>query len=159
MKVKDVMKTGAAFCTTADNLMRVADTMRRRDCGIVPIVDENKKVVGALTDRDLCLIVAARNRKASDVTAGEFVKEKIVTCAANDKVEDALRKMRRHQIKRLIVVGEEKELAGIFSITDVLRAVEKNKSLKKKTYATLKAIFKPRPIVLREMPEKENQPN
>ncbi len=159
LKVKDIMKTDVAFCTTTDSLMRAADLMRRRDCGIVPIVDENKKLVGALTDRDLCLIVVARNRKASDVKAGEFVKEKTITCAAEDKVEGVLKKMRRHQLKRFIVVGEEKELVGIFSITDVLSSVGKNKTLKKKTYATLKAIFKPRPIVLREITEKEAETN
>ncbi len=156
LKVRDIMKIDAAFCQTTDNLMRVADTMRQRDCGIVPIVDENKKLVGVLTDRDLCLVVVARNRKASDIEALEIIKGKVVACAAEDKLEDALRKMRRHQIKRLVVVGEENELIGIFSITDVLPFVRKNKSLKKKIYATLKAIFKPRPIVLREISEREN---
>jgi len=108
-----------------------------------------------LTDRDLCLAVVARNRKASDVKTAELINDAPVVCAANDKLEDALRKMRRHQIKRLAAVGKDGELVGILSITDVLLSVRKDKDLKKKIYATLKAIFKPRPIVLREIPVKE----
>ena len=154
MKVKDVMKTDVGFCSTEDNLMKTAETMLHRDCGVIPIVDEEKRVVGMLTDRDVCLAVAARNRKASDVKAKELLRGEPVVCSAEDKLEGALRKMRKHQIKRLAAVGEGGELVGILSVTDVLLAAGKDKDLKKKVYATLKAIFKPRPIVLREVDEK-----
>ena len=151
MKVKDVMKTDVGFCSTEDNLMKAAEVMRARDCGIVPIVDENKKVVGMLTDRDLCLVVVARNRKASDVKTGELLDGKIIVCAAEDKLEDVLRKMRKYQIKRLAVAGRDGRLVGILSVNDILLAVRKDKDLKKKVYAALRAIVKPRPIVLREV--------
>ncbi|CAN5620746.1 MAG: CBS domain-containing protein [Acidobacteria bacterium] len=152
MKVKDVMKTNVSFCSTEDSLMKAAEVMRHRDCGVVPIVDEDKKVVGMLTDRDLCLAVVARNRKASDVKTEELLRGKAIVCAAEDKLEDALRKMRKYQVKRLAAIGAGSELVGILSVTDVLQlAIRKDKKLKKKVYATLKAIFKPRPIVLREV--------
>jgi CBS domain-containing protein len=152
MKVKDVMKTNVSFCSTEDSLMKAAEVMRHRDCGVVPIIDEDKKVVGMLTDRDLCLAVVARNRKASDVKTEELLPGKAIVCAADDKLEDALRKMRKYQVKRLAAVGADGELVGILSVTDVLQlAAGKDKKLKKKVYATLKAIFKPRPIVLREI--------
>jgi CBS domain-containing protein len=152
MKVKDVMKTNVSFCSTEDSLMKAAEVMRHRDCGVVPIVDEDKKVVGMLTDRDLCLAVVARNRKASDVKTEELLRGKAIVCSAEDKLEDALRKMRKYQVKRLAAIGAGSELVGILSVTDVLQlAIRKDKKLKKKVYATLKAIFKPRPIVLREV--------
>lgn len=151
MKVKDVMKTDVAFCSAEDSLMKAAEIMLRRDCGIVPIVDADKKLIGMLTDRDLTLAVVARNRKASDVKTKEIIKGKAIFCAPGDNFEDALRKMRKHQIKRLAAIGENGELAGILSITDILLAVRKDKDLKKKIQATMKAIFKPRPIVLREI--------
>ena len=152
MKVKDVMKTDVGFCSTEDNLMKAAEVMRHRDCGVVPIIDADKKVVGMLTDRDLCLAVVARNRKASDVKTEELLRGKPIVCAADDKLEDVLRKMRRYQVKRLAAIGAGGELVGILSVTDVLQhTAGKDKKLKKKVYATLKAIFKPRPIVLREV--------
>lgn len=155
MKVKDVMKTDVGFCSAEDSLMKAADVMRIRDCGAVPIVDENKKVIGILTDRDLCFAVVARNRKASDVKTGELLNGKLVVCAAEDKLEDVLRKMRKYRIKRLVAVGSEGELIGILSLSDVLLAVGKDKDLKKKVFSTLKSIYKPQPIVLREI-ESEN---
>ncbi|MDQ3748182.1 MAG: CBS domain-containing protein [Acidobacteriota bacterium] len=152
MKVKDVMKTDVGFCSTEDSLMKAAEVMRRRDCGVVPIVDADQRVVGMLTDRDLCLAVVARNRKASDVKTEELLRGKAIVCSADDKLEDALRKMRKYQVKRLAAIGAGGELVGILSVTDVLQlAAGKDKKLKKKVYATLKAIFKPSPIVLREV--------
>lgn len=151
MKVKDVMKSDVGFCLAEDNLMKAAEIMLRRDCGVVPIVDAENKVVGMLTDRDLCLAVVARNRKASTVKCKELISGKAIVCAGDDNLEDVLRKMRKHQIKRLAVIEKSGELVGILSITDVMLSIRKDKDLKKKVQTTIKAIFKPRPIVLREV--------
>ena len=151
MKVKDAMKTDVGACSTEDNLMKTAEIMRLRDCGVVPVIDEGKKVVGMLTDRDICLAIESRNRKASDVKAADLLKGKAITCFAEDDLESALRKMRKYQIKRLAVVDKSNELAGILTVSDVLLAVRKDKDLKKKIYATLRAIAQPKPIVLQEI--------
>jgi CBS domain-containing protein len=156
MKVKDLMKIDVGFCSTEDNLKKAAEVMRYRDCGVVPVVDAEHRVVGMLTDRDICLAVAARNRKASDVKTGELINGKAIVCSPDDKLEDALKKMRKHQVKRLAAVGGSGELAGILSVSDILLAVGKDKDLKKKIYAALKAIYKPRPIVLREIGKSES---
>lgn len=155
MKVKDLMKTDVGVCAADDNLMRVAALMRQRDCGVVPIVDDEKRVIGMLTDRDLCLAIIARNRKASDVKAADLINGAAIVCAAGDKIEDVLKKMRKNQIKRLAVVGEAGEIAGILSVNDILIAVRKDTKLKKKIYSTLKNIAAPRPIVLKEIPDTE----
>lgn len=152
MKVQDAMKADVVFCAPEDNLMKVADLMRLRDCGVIPVVDA-KRVVGMLTDRDLCTAIVARNRKASDVTAGDLPRGKVITCLAEDDLESALRKMRKYQIKRLAVADKDGELVGILSIADAVLAVRKDKNLKKKIYSTFKAIAQPQPIVLREIPE------
>jgi CBS-domain-containing membrane protein len=162
MKVKDVMKIDVGVCSAEDSLMKAAETMLRRDCGCVPIVDEERRVVGILTDRDLCLAIVARNRKASDVKTKDLIRTEVVSCAADDNIETALKKLRRNQIKRLPVIGENQELVGIVSISDFLLGVQKDKKLKKRIYATIKAAAKPRPIVLREVSadkEKEKTEN
>ena len=153
MKVKDVMQMNVGLCSTEDSLMKAAETMLRRDCGVLPIVNEEKRVVGMLTDRDVCLAVAARNRKASDVKTKELLRGETIVCADEDRLEDALKKMRKHQIERLAVVGAGGELVGVLSIADILLSAGDNKALKKKVYATLKKIYQPRPIVLHEIKE------
>jgi CBS domain-containing protein len=149
------MKTDVGFCSAEDSLMKTAEMMLRRDCGVVPVVDMQNRVVGMLTDRDLSLAVVARNRKASDIKNKDLIKGVAIVCSADDKIEAALRKMRKNQIKRLAVVGASGELVGILSVNDILLGVRKDKNLRKKIYATLKAIAKPRPIVLREVNSSE----
>lgn len=151
MKVKDVMKTDVGFCSTEDSPVKAAEIMLRRDCGVVPIVDAENKIVGMLTDRDLCLAIIARKRKASTVKCKDLINGKAIVCAGDDNLEDVLRKMRKHRIKRLPVVEKSGELVGILSITDIMLSIRKDKSLKKKVQSTLKTIFKARPIVLREI--------
>ena len=135
--------------------MKTAEMMRHRDCGVVPVVDDERRVVGMLTDRDLCLAIVARNRKASDVKTKDLIKGEAIVCAADDKIESVLKKLRKYQIKCLAVVGASGELVGILSVGDILLGVRKDKNLKKKIYSTLKAIAKPRPIVLREVNKSE----
>ncbi len=148
------MTTDVGFCGLKDDLSKVVETMRHKDCGIVPILDAENRLAGVITDRDVCLAVGSKKLsavKAEDVTNGRAV----VVCAPGDKIKSVLRKMRKHQLKRFPVVGQSGEIVGILSITDVLRAVKKDGNLKKQTYKTLRSIFEPRPILLKEIADSE----
>ena len=104
-----------------------------------------------LTDRDICFAAASAKGDISQMKIGEMLGAKIISCTSNDKVEDALKKMRKHQLKRLPVTAKNGEIVGILSTSDILLSARKNKKLKKKIYSTLEAIFQPRPIVLEEV--------
>ncbi len=151
MKVKELMTKNVGFCHSGDKLPNAVEIMRQHDCGIVPVVDENEKVVGMITDRDICLAVADADSKISQIKVEKLITTKIISCSADDKIKDALKKMRKNQIKRLVVTGKDGKIVGILSVTDVLVSVRKDKKLKKKIYKTLEAIFQPRPIVLQEV--------
>ena len=151
MKVKKLMKKGVGFCNPQDNLTDAARVMWQKDCGVVPVVDEDKKIVGMITDRDICISVASREQKASEIKAAELINGKrVISCSPDDKIEDALKKMKRKTVKRLPVIDKEKRLVGILSITDILLAAD-DKSMKKRVLKTLKAIGKPHRIVLKEI--------
>lgn len=149
MKVEKVMTTDVGFCGLEDDLSKVVETMRHKDCGVVPVVDTENRLAGVITDRDVCLAVGGK--KLSAVKAGEIIDGETISCAPGDKIKSVLKKMRKHRLKRLPVVGQTGEIVGILSITDVLLKVKKDKNLKKQTYKTLRSIFEPRPIVLREI--------
>lgn len=153
MKVFEAMTIDVGFCHTDDNLTRTAQIMWEKDCGIVPVVDEEKKVVGVITDRDVCIATATRNRRTSSIKAREMNLGAVKTCAPQDDVKDALRRMRKYKIRRLCVVTEENELVGIISLTDILRVAGEKKSVRKLIFSTLEAIAKPAPIVLRAQAE------
>ena len=151
MKVQAIMTTDIGFCNLADNLTKAAEIMWQKDCGVVPIVDEDRKVVGMITDRDICIATATRNQTPSDIAAQEMINGEVICCAADDKIETALKKMKKNQLKRLPITDANGELVGILSIADVLSCGRKAKKLRKQIYSTLKAIGTPRPIVLKEM--------
>ena len=150
MKVKDVMTKNVGFCNPQDELGKAVEVMRQKNCGAVPVIGEKDSLVGMITDRDICFGFDV-NAEAAQSKVEELMTTKVIYCDADDKIEDALKKMRKNQLKRLPVTGKNGKLVGILSITDILLSVRKNKKLKKKIYKTFEAIFQPRPIVLQEI--------
>lgn len=151
MKVQDVMTREVGFCRAEDNLAGAANIMWDKDCGAVPIVDAENRVVGMITDRDVCIAVATRDARASEIGVAEFCREKIIACAPDDKLKDVLKKMAKNQVKRLPVVSQNQELIGIISITDILLSTDNDKKLKKTLVFALTEISKPQPILLMEI--------
>lgn len=151
MKIRAIMTTDIGFCNLEDSLTQAAEIMWQKDCGVVPVIDGEKKIVGMITDRDICIAAATRDQKPSDIKAMEIISDNIISCKSNEKVEKALKKMKKYQLKRLAIVGKKCELVGILSINDILLGGRKVKKLRKKIYQTLKAIGTPRPIILKEI--------
>ena len=148
MKVEKLMASGVGVCGLEDDLTKVVAVMREKDCGVVPVVDAENRLVGVITDRDVCFAVGTK--KLAAVKAREVIDDKTFTaCAPDDEIKSALRKMRKHQLKRLPVVAQSGEIVGILSISDVLLKAGKDKKLKKQVYKTLESIYAPRPIVLK----------
>ncbi len=149
MKVSKIMTKTVGFCQAEDDLSKAVEIMWQNDCGVVPIVDKESKVVGIISDRDAAIAAFLKKSVLAKISISDHISEKVVTCSEKDNVKKVLKKMKKHQINRLPVVDKKEKLAGIISITDILLAAGKDKSLKKKILKTLEAIGKPRPIVLK----------
>ena len=121
MKVKDIMTAEPRTCSPGTNLAAAAALMLDGDCGILPIVDGGK-LVGVVTDRDLYIALATRNKLASQLTAGEVARKKVVTCGPEDDVHAVLATMREHRIRRVPVEGFGGTVLGIVSMNDILLA-------------------------------------
>lgn len=148
MKVSEIMTIDVGFCNLDDNLTNAAQIMWEKDCGIVPVVDAEKRLVGVVTDRDICIAAASRNRRTSSIKAGEMNFRAVKTCAPEDDLKDVLRRMRKYKIKRLCVTNPDGGLLGIVSLSDILLKAGEKKSVRKLIFSTLNAIAKPAPIVL-----------
>ena len=148
MKVRSLMTADVETCGPADNLADAAAIMWRRDCGIVPVVDDERRVLGVVTDRDICMAVAIRGRLASEITVGEVATSQPRSCNPADDVRDALDTMSREQLRRLPVVNADGTLAGILSLSDVLRRSSRGKGKRHVSHrdamAALKAVARPR---------------
>jgi signal-transduction protein with cAMP-binding, CBS, and nucleotidyltransferase domain len=102
------------------SLVDAAATMWENDCGALPVVGIDDKVVGMITDRDICFGATTKNRPPSEVAVGEVITGEVFACAPEDDIQSALKTMSRERIRRLPVVGEGGTLEGILSMNDVV---------------------------------------
>jgi len=131
MKIKDAMVATAVTCKPETNLAAAVELMWIQNCGFLPIVDEAKKVIGVITDRDVCVALGTRNRLPSEIGAGEVASGKVFTCRPEDDVRTALDTMARERVRRLPVLTGAGELAGILSMDDLVMHAETADGLRK----------------------------
>ena len=125
MKVQNLMSRNVKTCHQGSNLAEVASLLWENDCGALPVVDNENKVVGMISDRDICFAVATKGRLASEISVGEVVGGKpVYTCTSGDDLQDALSIMQQQQIRRIPVIGKEGDIEGILSISDVVLGAE-----------------------------------
>jgi len=120
MRVKEIMTGAIEACRPATDLAAVAMTMWRQDCGFVPVVDEENRVAGVITDRDICMALATRHRRPEELTAQDAMSRPLFTVHPDDDVREALEVMQTRRVRRLPVVDAEARLRGILSINDVV---------------------------------------
>lgn len=122
MKIESIMSRDCASCGPDETLDRAAQIMWERDVGIVPVVDEQRRVLGVVTDRDLCMAAYTRGASLRDIRIGEVMTNRdLQTCEPGDDLQTAERRMREHQIRRILVV-EHGRLVGILSLNDLALA-------------------------------------
>ena len=123
---RDVM-TGDVECIGEnDSVTDAAKRLAELNVGAMPICGEDNRLKGMLTDRDIAVKVVARGKDPSTTKAGELGEGKPVTIGADDSVDDALRTMAEHQVRRLPVIDGH-ELIGIVSQADLARNIDEEK--------------------------------
>ena len=142
MKVQDIMTADVEYCSPESDLAAAATVMWKRDCGSVPVVDGDKRVVGMITDRDICMAVATRNKLASEIHISEVMSGRVYACSPDDNVKDALETMQSAQLRRLPVVDDDRSLRGILSINDVVLHSAKGRSKKHVSHRDVMATLK-----------------
>lgn len=118
MKVQDIMTSDVQCCGPDTNLAAAAKMMWDSDCGALPVLNVQGQVLGMITDRDICMAAATKNKPASDITVWETVSGKVYTCQLSDDVHTALDIMKREKVRRLPVVDEDGVLQGIVAMND-----------------------------------------
>ena len=147
MQVKQVMTTDIAACQPETNLAAVAKLMWDRDCGFVPVIDAAGKVVGVVTDRDICIASATRRLLPERITTGQVMRGLPVHATQpEDTIEKALATMKQFQVRRLPVIAPDGVLKGVVSMNDiVLASQQKDGPAAPEIVATLAAICAHRP--------------
>lgn len=124
MKVNELAQFDVKSCGPDTDLASAAQIMWDCDCGIVPVVNEEKKVVGTITDRDICIAAATRGSRPSEIRVRDVISREVATCSVSDDLPDALNVMKRARVHRLPVVDDQERLAGILSLNDIVLRAE-----------------------------------
>jgi CBS domain-containing protein len=124
-KARDIMTADCQCIGENETVLDAAKRLAELDVGSMPICGEDDRLKGMITDRDIVVKVLAQGKDPASVRTGEIGAGdgKTVTIGADDTVEEALRTMVDHQVRRLPVI-DGKRLVGIISQADVARSLD-----------------------------------
>jgi CBS domain-containing protein len=164
MKVSDVMTTTVQTCRPSTDLAAAAGVFWKGDCGVIPVADDGGKLLGIVTDRDVCIALGTRNERASEATVGEVMTRDVKTCKPEDDVRTVLETMARAKVRRLPVVADGGVLRGIVSLNDLLLRAAPPGSLKGRDLSlldvaeTLRSVSEHRSTPPARVPEPHPEP-
>jgi CBS domain-containing protein len=150
MKVQDVMTYDVQSCRPETNLTEAAMQMWRGDFGALPVVAAAGKVVGMITDRDICMAAATKHRDPANIRVKEVMSDKVYGCSCDSDIHEALNIMQQNQVRRLpIISAEDGRLEGILSMNDVALKTQTGRGVElsaEDVEQTLRAICTHRPV-------------
>jgi CBS domain-containing protein len=150
MNVSQLMSQSVETCRPEDSLAFAAGKMWDRDVGCLPVVAADGRVVGIVTDRDVCMAGYTQGRPLADLPVSVAMSKELYSCRASDALIEAEETMRSHQVRRLAVVDANGRLAGLISLNDLAREAEREIGRKgreltaQEVSATLAAVCTPR---------------
>jgi len=145
MLISQIMSRPVASCDVHETLNTAAQQMWEHDCGAVPVTDAEGRLVGVVTDRDICMASYTQGKAPHAIAVADVMARHVITCSADDSVVVAEQLMGDNQIRRVPVVDENYRPIGMLSLNDVVRlAASGKKSDGAQVAQTLAAICRPR---------------
>src|SRR5215471_15990865 len=122
MRVSEVMTDNPSCCIPQDTVQKAAILMRDKDTGVVPIVEnqQGRRLIGMVTDRDLCVEVIANGKDGARVKLEECMTRNPVSCEPDDDLEKVMKLMTENQIRRIAITDGHGAIQGIVSLADVV---------------------------------------
>jgi CBS domain-containing protein len=117
--IRELMTTSPTTVAPSAKVVEAARVMRQEDVGSVPVVDDGDRLAGIVTDRDIVLRIVADGGSPQSTPVGEIMSRDLVTVDPDQPLDEALRLMARHQVRRLPVCEEDGRLVGIVAQADV----------------------------------------
>jgi CBS domain-containing protein len=121
--IREVMSSNPSAIEADSSVADAAKLMRDEDVGLAPVV-EGDRLVGTLTDRDITVRVVAEGKDPQSTTVREVASTDLVTVDPEQDLDEAVRLMAQHQVRRLPVVKEDGRLVGVVAQADVARQAD-----------------------------------
>lgn len=121
MRIHDIMTPSPAYCLPSDSAQTAAQLMAQYDTGILPVVEslESRRVVGVVTDRDLCLTVLGQGKSPLSTPVMDSMTTPVISCRPDDDVRKIEALMRDYLVRRIPVVEGSQAIRGMVSIADL----------------------------------------
>jgi CBS domain-containing protein len=121
MKVKEIMTVDPACCTPDTTLEQIALMMVERDCGQIPVVDDERarRLIGVITDRDIVCRAVAQGMNPTQMRARDVMSAPAITVRPDMRVEDCCKVLEEKQVRRAPVADEQGQCCGIISLADI----------------------------------------
>jgi CBS domain-containing protein len=120
--IRDVMTGSPRTIDSAGSAVDAARLMRDEDVGLIPIV-ESDRLVGTVTDRDIAVRLVAEGKSPESTRVADIASRELVTVDPDQDVDEAMRLMSKHQVRRLQVVEEDGKFVGIVAQADIAKHV------------------------------------
>ena len=147
MHVQDLMAHPAVTCHVNDSLDSAAQKMWDHDCGVLPIVNDEGKVTGVVTDRDICMAALTQGRPLHELLVNVAMSKHLIAVGPESTIADSELLMSQHRIRRLPVLDAANRPLGVISLNDLaLEAVQPDTRMKhgiSKVTHTLAAVCQP----------------
>jgi len=118
MRCEEIMKRNVQFVSKSSTAREAACIMRDENIGFLPVCDEQKRVLGTLTDRDLAIRLVAENRPATE-PVGNVMTNETICCRTTDDIGQAEQRMATEHKSRIMCVDENGRLEGVISLSDI----------------------------------------
>jgi CBS domain-containing protein len=113
------MSRGVETIRPDASLFEAAQRMRSLDVGPLP-VEDNGRLIGMLTDRDIVVRAVADGQDPMTTTVADAMTANLIYCTEDQDVREVARLMEQHQVRRLVVVDRDRALTGIVSLGDIV---------------------------------------
>jgi CBS domain-containing protein len=114
MNIQSIMSAPATTWRTSDRLDTPAGLMWERDCGSIPVVDDQGRLTGIITDRDICMATYLRGSAPNTIAVADAMAKQVFSCQQGDSVQSAERLMREKQVRRIpIVAGPQHQYSEV----------------------------------------------
>jgi CBS domain-containing protein len=120
MKIRDLMTADIRTCSADHPASRAAALMWEADCGCVPVVDSEQRVVGLITDRDLAMAAYLQSLPLDQISVESAMSRDVAVCSPLDTPEAAELIMQQRRVRRLPVVDDAGVLVGMISLADIV---------------------------------------
>ena len=124
MKIRECMCQDVCFVKPDCKVYDAARIMNENHIGCIPVCNDQKNVVGVLTDRDIVLRTVACDKDVKTTPVSEIMTTKVCTCQSEENIEQAQNTMAKFQIRRLPVLDMQNKMVGILSLGDLANNAE-----------------------------------